>query len=52
VEEELYLPLFNYIVVIHDSWWEELKNSSVTADTVLAPIMRAREEWGSRGSRP
>jgi hypothetical protein len=46
VEEELYLPLYNYIVFIHDSWWEELKNSSVLRTRFLAPIMRAREECG------
>jgi hypothetical protein len=37
-------------VVIHDSWWGELINSSITADSVLAPIMRTREEWESRSS--
>jgi hypothetical protein len=50
VEGELYLPLNNYIVVKHDSWWVELKNSSITADSVLAPIMRTREEWRRVGS--
>jgi hypothetical protein len=50
VEGELYLPLNNYIVVIHYSWWGELKNSSITADSVLAPIMRTREEWRRVGS--
>jgi hypothetical protein len=48
----MYLPLNNFIVVIHDSWWGELENSPITADSDLAPIMRAREEWWSRSSRP